>query len=344
LKKPSDFPTKLTEGKMKKVVACIPNFSEGRDPEKIVQIADEIRKVKGVAVLDVASDKDHNRTVITFAGAPLAVKEAAVAGAARAMEVIDMSLHKGGHPRIGATDVIPFVPVKGVTMDECVQVAREAGREVGELGIPVYLYEEAAYRLERKSLQAIRKGQYEALPEKLIQEQWKPDYGPARFNPKSGATVIGARAFVIAFNVNVQSQNMVLAKNIAEIIRESGYIAVDTGKKIRVPGVLPCVKAIGVDLRELGLVQVSMNLTNYTVTPMHLAYETIKKLAHLCNVGIHSSEIVGLVPAEALAMSGRFYSPQENKMKNLVHIAVDQMRLNAVEAFIPEKKIIEWMI
>ncbi|MBW2148109.1 MAG: glutamate formimidoyltransferase [Deltaproteobacteria bacterium] len=330
---------------MKEIIACVPNFSEGRDFEKIRKITDEIKKVKDLKLLDIASDKDHHRTVVTFVGGPSAIKTAAFASIARATELIDMSSHKGGHPRIGATDVFPFVPVRGVTMETCVQLARELGKEVGEkLGIPVYLYEEAANKPERKSLQVIRKGQYEALPTKLKQKQWEPDYGPAEFNPKSGATVIGARGYVIAFNVNLQSRAIALAKRIAEIIRESGSVEVNNNKTIRVPGVLNFVKAIGVDLKEYGLVQVSMNLTNYKVTPMHMAFETIKRLAGLSEIEIHSSEIVGLITEESLLMSGKFYSPRAYRKKSLITIAVEQMMLDKFEKFAPERKIIEWMI
>ncbi len=287
---------------MEKIVECVPNFSEGRDSEKMGKIAAEIEKVEGVKLLDVASDWDHNRTVVTFAGAPIAVKEAAFSAIAKAAELIDMSLHKGEHPRMGAVDVCPFVPIKGATMKDCVKLARELGRRVGqELGISVYLYEEAAQKLERKNLEDIRRGEYEFLAEKLKLEEWKPDYGPVEFNKKSGAIVVGAREFLIAFNVNLKSDNLDLAKNIARIIRHSGGISeIKKGEKIRIPGVFRTVKAIGVDMRDKGYVQVSINLTNYKIDPVYVVFETIKRIAELAGVEIRSSELIGLAPADAL--------------------------------------------
>ncbi|MCD6276640.1 glutamate formimidoyltransferase, partial [candidate division WOR-3 bacterium] len=210
---------------MNKIVECVPNFSEGRDMGIIKQITDEIEKVEGAILLDVDPGADTNRTVVTFVGTPEAVKEAAFRAIKKAAELIDMSKHKGAHPRMGATDVCPFVPVSGVTMEDCVQIAREVGERVaGELGIPVYLYEEAATRPERRSLADIRAGEYEGLPEKLKDPEWKPDFGEPVFNPKSGATVIGAREFLIAYNLNVNTRDRKLAHRVALRIREKGRI------------------------------------------------------------------------------------------------------------------------
>ncbi len=287
---------------MRKIIECVPNISEGRNPGKIKKITDEIKKVKRVKLLDVESDRDHNRTVVTFIGEPSAIKKAAFSAIKKAGELIDMSKHHGEHPRMGAVDVCPFIPVKGVTMEDCIKLARELGKKVGqELDIPVYLYEEAARKPERKNLENIRRGEYEALPEKLKLEEWKPDFGPAAFNPKFGAVVIGAREFLIAFNVNLKSDNLDLAKNIVRIIRHSGGLSeIKEGEKIRIPGVFKTVKAIDVDARNKGYVQISMNLTDYKIDPLYIVFETIKRVAELCNVEIFNSEIIGLAPADAM--------------------------------------------
>ncbi len=330
---------------MEQLIACMPNFSEGRDQEKINAIAEEIRKIEDVKLLDVSSNRDHNRAVITFGGGLSGIRKAAFASIAKATELIDMAYHRGGHPRLGATDVVPFVPLRGVSMEDCVRIAREVGRDVGEkLGVPVYLYTEAATSIERRSLQAIRKGQYEALPAKLSQESWRPDFGPPEFNPKTGATIVGARGFVIAYNVNLKSRDSELAQKIAELIRDSGSMETDQGIRFKVPGVLPFIKAIGVNLEEFGLVQVSMNVMNYNALPMHIAYETIKRIAALCKVEIHSSEIVGVVPEEALVISGKFYSPDTQEVAELIRVARKHLKLDQFEKFEPEKKIIEWMM
>ncbi|MDO8140046.1 MAG: glutamate formimidoyltransferase, partial [Candidatus Brocadiales bacterium] len=286
---------------MNKIIECVPNFSEGRDAQKIAQIAGEIEKVKDVKLLNVESDADYNRTVVTFAGKPEAVKDAAFYAIETAAEVIDMSHHKGAHPRIGATDVCPFVPVSNVTMDECVQIARQLGKEVGEwFGIPVYLYAEAAIIPERCVLSDIRKGEYEGLPEKLKDEKWQPDYGPKEFNDnvkRTGATVIGAREFLIAYNVNLDTQDIQIANKISGIVRTSGVIQInENGEKVRVPGLLKHVQAMGVYLKEHNITQVSMNLQNYKVTPPHVAFEEVKKQAEKFGVRVTGSEVVGLIP------------------------------------------------
>jgi glutamate formiminotransferase len=270
-----------------KLLECIPNISEGKDQEKITLMADEVRKEKGAKLLDVSSDKDHHRSVFTFIGEPVAVKKAALSLALKAIELIDMNKHQGAHPRLGAVDVVPFVPIQGVEMEEAVQVAREFGREFGKRGIPVYFYEEAATSPERRDLPSIRKGEYEGLKEKLSDPKWKPDEGPGSFNPKSGATVVGARFPLVAYNVNLKTEDLSLAKEIARKVRFKD-------------GGFPHVRAMGVALKEKGMVQVSMNLTNYRITNIPRVYEFIKEEAHKRGVEIGESEIVGLIPLGVL--------------------------------------------
>lgn len=330
---------------MKKVVECVPNFSEGQDKGKIGLIAAEIKKIKGVKLLDVDPDADYNRTVLSFAGKPEAVKKAAFRVIAKAVELIDMSHHQGEHPRMGACDVCPFVPIQNVTMAECVELAKELGKEVGrKLKIPVYLYEEAAAKPERKNLAKIREGEYEGLERKLKNPRWKPDYGPKVFNKKAGAVVIGARTPLVAYNVNLRTKNKEIAGKIAGVIRESGWLAISReGKKVRIAGVLKAVKAMGVFLKEQGICQVSMNLTNYKVTPPHVAFETIKKISPGM-VEVLGSEIVGLVPKEAILMAGRFYAPEEKSEEKLIKAAVKNLGLNSFKRFNPKEKIIEYLI
>ena len=333
---------------MNKIIECVPNFSEGRDAGKIAKIVGEIEKVKDVKLLNVESDADYNRTVVTFAGKPEAVKDAAFYAIEMAAEVIDMSCHKGAHPRIGATDVCPFVPVSNATMDECVQVARSLGKEVGEwLGIPVYLYGEAAVIPERHILPDIRKGEYEGLPEKLKDEKWQPDYGPVEFNDnvrRTGATVIGAREFLIAYNVNLDTQDIQIANKISGIVRASGVVQInEKGEKVRITGLLKFVQAMGVYLKEHNITQVSMNLLNYKVTPPHVAFEEAKKQAEKFGVHVTGSEVVGLIPKEALLAAGRFYAGELSE-KQLIAAAVERLGLSQLNKFIPEKKVIEYML
>ncbi|SHE45173.1 glutamate formiminotransferase [Thermoanaerobacter uzonensis DSM 18761] len=291
---------------MDQIIECVPNFSEGRDQEKIAQLVKEVVSTEGVKLLDYSSDKDHNRTVITFCGDAKGVKEAAFKLIKKASEIIDMRYHKGEHPRIGATDVVPFIPVKNATMEECVQIAREVGERVGrELNIPVYLYEEAATTLERKNLENIRRGEYEGFFEKIKQPEWKPDFGPQEMNPKSGATVIGARNFLIAYNVNIATDNIDIANKIAKAIRFSS-------------GGYRYVKAMGVELKERGIVQVSMNLTDFNKTPIYRVFETIKAEALRYGVNVIGSEIIGLVPAKALFDVADYYLRIENFSENMV--------------------------
>jgi len=291
---------------MDQIIECVPNFSEGRDREKIAQLVKEVVSTEGVKLLDYSSDKDHNRTVITFCGDAKGVKEAAFKLIKKASEIIDMRYHKGEHPRIGATDVVPFIPVKNATMEECIQIAREVGERVGrELNIPVYLYEEAATTPERKNLENIRRGEYEGFFEKIKQPEWKPDFGPQEMNPKSGATVIGARNFLIAYNVNLATDNIDIANKIAKAIRFSN-------------GGYRYVKAMGVELKERGIVQVSMNLTDFNKTPIYRVFETIKAEASRYGVNVIGSEIIGLVPAKALFDVADYYLRIENFSENMV--------------------------
>ncbi len=327
----------------KKVIECVPNFSEGRNLDIIDKIASAVKSTQNVKLLNVEPDKDYNRTVITFAGEPSGVREAAFNAISTASELIDMSRQKGEHPRIGATDVCPIIPVANATMEECVKLADELGRDVGEkLGIPVYLYEDAARSEERRNLENIRKGEYEGLEQKL--RDLVPDYGPVEYNDKirkSGATVIGARFFLIAYNVNLSFDDIRVANEIARKVRESGSMIEDeTGKKKRVPGMLKYVKAIGVELREYNISQVSMNLTNYKETPIHTAFETVKTQAHEHGVEATGSEVIGLVPKEALVEAGTFYAGN-NPEEELIKAAIENLGLSQLNEFEPGNKIIE---
>lgn len=277
-----------------RLLECVPNISEGRDQEKIAFIAEEVKKQNKVKLLGCSSDRDHHRSVFTFIGEPEAVKDAAISLAMKAFDLIDMKEHRGDHPRLGAVDVVPFIPIQGVEMEEAVQIAREFGRGLGKRGIPVFFYEEAATRPERKDLPSIRKGEYEGLAEKLKDPEWKPDEGPDHFNPKSGATVVGARFPLVAFNVNLKTKDISLAKEIARKVRFKD-------------GGFPHVRAIGVDLKEKGMVQVSMNLTHYRVTNIPEVYEFIKKEAMGKGIEIEGSEIVGLIPLGVLEGVARYY-------------------------------------
>jgi glutamate formiminotransferase len=270
-----------------RLLECVPNISEGRDQDKIASITEEVKKHRGVRLLDVSSDRDHHRSVFTFIGEPLAVKEAALSLVLKAIEIIDMTKHRGGHPRLGAVDVVPFVPIQGIEMGEAVQLAREFGKELGRKGISVFFYEEAATCGERKELPSIRKGEYEGLKEKLKDPKWKPDEGPDSFSPKSGATVVGARFPLVAYNVNLKTRDLAIAKEIAKKVRFKD-------------GGFPHVRAMGVDLKEKGMVQVSMNLTNYRVTNIPQVYEFIRQEALQRGVEVGGTEIVGLIPLGVL--------------------------------------------
>ncbi len=344
---------------MEKIVECVPNFSEGRNQEVINKIADAIRSVEGVVLLDVDPGQATNRTVYTFVGEPEAVKEAAFRAIKTAAELIDMRQHQGEHPRMGAADVVPFVPVSGVTMEDCVRLAEELGKRVGEeLGIPVYLYEYAARSEERRSLANIREGEYEALPKKLQDPKWKPDFGPAEFNErvaKTGATVIGAREFLIAYNVNLNTRDKKLAHEIALNIREKGRYKRDAngkivrderGNKVRVPGKLKAVRAIGWYIDEYGQAQVSINLVNYKITPLHRVFEACVEEAQKLGLRVTGSEIVGLVPKEAILQAGRYFLKKQGRStavseEELIHIADLSLGLSQLYPFKPDEKIIE---
>lgn len=339
-----------------KLVECVPNFSEGRDRDKIQAITREIETTPGVKLLDVDPGESTNRTVVTFIGSPEAVSEAAFRAIRKAAEVIDMRLHKGAHSRIGATDVCPFVPVSGVTMAECVELARALGRRVaGELGIPVYLYEEAAGRPERRNLAAIRSGEYEGLPDKLKDPNWTPDCGEAVFNARSGATVIGAREFLIAYNINLNTRDRKLASEIALNIRESGRAQRDSngeivrdavGNAVKLPGKFEQIKAVGWYIEDYGIAQISINFTNYKITPIHTVFDEVCQQAVRLGLRVTGSELVGLVPKEALLASGRHYLERQGKSPGvpddeLVRTAVLSLGLNDVVPFDGRKKIIE---
>ena len=339
---------------MSKIVECVPNFSEGRNIKIINAIAGAISGVHGVKFISAEPDRDYNRTVVTFVGDTAAVVEAAFVATKKAAELIDMTQHHGGHPRIGATDVVPFVPVSGVSMQDCVALAQEFGRRVGEeLEIPVYLYEAAASRPERKNLATIRRGEYEGLAEKLKDPAWQPDFGPSVFSPKSGATVTGARMFLIAYNVNLDTNDINVASEIALRVRESGRLKKDDqgnpvldadGNKITVPGTLRAVKAMGVLLEAHAIAQVSMNLVDFHVTPPHVAFEEVKKQAASLGVAVTGSEIVGLTPLEALLTAGRHYAPGAVSEDELVTVAVEKLGLSQLEQFDKTRKIIEFQL
>ncbi|MBC7186244.1 MAG: glutamate formimidoyltransferase [Calditrichaeota bacterium] len=344
---------------MQQLVECVPNFSEGRNRAAIDAITREIADTEGVKLLDVDPGADTNRTVVTFVGTPAGVVEAAFKAIRKAAELIDMSKHRGAHPRIGATDVCPFVPLAGCTMADCVALARQLGARVGEeLGIPVYLYEEAATRPERKNLADIRQGEYEGLPAKLKDPAWAPDFGPAVFNPKTGATVIGAREFLIAYNINLNTRDRRLAQEIALNIRESGRLQRDPegnilrdehGNPLRKPGKFQAVKAVGWYIPEYKQAQVSINLVNYKVTPPHVVFDEVCREAELLGLRVTGSELVGLIPLEALLMAGRYYLQKQGRSpglpeRDLVDIAVRSLGLNDICRFEPEKKIIEYQV
>lgn len=280
---------------MSKLIECVPNFSEGRRPEVIEAIVGEVRKVQGVRLLDVKPDASHNRTVVTFVGGPAAVKQAAFNACAKAAELIDMEKHSGEHPRIGATDVVPFIPVKEVTMEECVALANELAQEIADkLAIPVYMYEAAAKIPARKNLPEIRKGQYEGLKQEIANSDRRPDYGPARMHPTAGATVVGARQFLIAYNINLGTGDVAIAKKIANCIREA-------------KGGYRYVRAMGIMIEDRQVAQVTINMIDYTGTPLHRVFETVRAEAARYGVNVIGSEIVGLVPLQALLDAADYY-------------------------------------
>jgi glutamate formiminotransferase/formiminotetrahydrofolate cyclodeaminase len=345
-----------------RILECVPNFSEGRDPEIIRRIADAMGSVEGAVVLHVDPGKATNRTVVTVAGAPEAVMESAFRGIAEAAALIDMRKHQGEHPRMGATDVCPLVPISGIAMDEAAELARELAERVArELGIPTYLYEAAQPDPARRSLSVIREGEYEALDQKLRSPRWTPDFGPATFNAKSGATVIGARDFLVAYNVNLNTTSTRRANAVAFDVREAGRpqregnalsgkaMTDDSGAPLMLPGTLKAVKAIGWFIDEYGVAQVSMNLTDLGVTPVHAAFDEVERAARERGMRVTGSELVGLVPLKALVEAGRHYLRKQRRSlgvaeRELVHIAVRTLGLGELGAFVPEERIIEYRL
>ena len=346
----------------KRTIECVPNFSEGRDMGIIKQITDVIEAVDGVKLLDVDPGKDTNRTVVTFVGGPEEIIEAAYHAVRKASELIDMSKHHGEHPRMGATDVCPLVPVSGITMEETVGFARKLAERIGnELQIPVYCYENAAFVEKRRNLADCRSGEYEGLKDKLTDPEWKPDFGPARFNVRSGATAVGARDFLVAFNVNLNTTSTRRANAIAYDVREKGrpmregdhvtgeIIRDENGNQVIIPGLLKCVKAIGWFIREYGIAQISMNLTNISVTPVHIAFDEVCRKADARGVRVTGSELVGLIPLKALLDAGRYFLEKQQRStgvsdEELIKIAVRSMGLNDIHPFKPEEKIIEYIM
>ncbi len=337
-----------------KIIECVPNYSEGKNENTFELMRQSVKNIKDVSLLSLEPDGDYNRVVVTLAGSESGILEGALAVSEAAALQIDMRLHKGEHPRMGAIDVVPFIPVKNTTMQECVEISKLYGKAISQkLQIPVYLYEEATSRPWRKSLSDIRKGEYEGLAGKLQHDEWYPDFGENIFNEKLGATVTGARFFLVAYNVNIQYPETSYVKEIAETLRESGKIQRDAegkpvkvdGKTVKIPGRLKHVKAMGVFLEKYGITQVSMNLTNYTVTPMHVAFEEAKKEAAKAGIRVSGSEIVGLVPLDAMLQSGRYYAGDKKyDEKSLVELAIEKLGLNDLSKFEPEQKIIDYMI
>src|SRR5881394_664867 len=347
---------------MQKLIECVPNFSEGRDLDVIRQITGAIESMDGVALLDVDPGATTNRTVVTFVGSPEGAVEAAFRAIQKAAELIDMRKHKGAHPRMGATDVCPFVPVSNVSWEEAIACAHQLAQRVGEeLNIPVYLYERAARGKSRSNLSVIRAGEYEGFFEKIKDPVWKPDFGPVVFNEKSGATVIGARDFLVAYNVNLNTKAVRRANSVAFDVREQGRVKTEdgtpsgkpvvdaNGEAVRIPGMLKHVKAIGWFVKEYGIAQVSMNLTNIEETPLHVAFDTCVEAASKRGLRVTGSEIVGMVPKKCLVDAGRYFLRKQKwsegaSEEELIDIAVKSMGLSELKPFDPKEKVIELKI
>lgn len=350
-----------------KLIECVPNFSEGRDPAKIKTITDAIAAVDGITVLDVDPGADTNRTVVTFVGEPEAVAEAAFQGIKTASKVIDMSQQTGTHSRMGATDVCPFIPVSNVSDEGCVELSKQVGQRVGnELDIPVYLYEKSAQNDDRVKLPDIRKGEYEGLAEKLTDPNWKPDFGPAKLHVKAGATVIGCREFLIAYNINLNTKDHRLATDIAFELRETGrskripnpksknlldgeIVRHKDGKPVKVPGMFKDVKGIGWYVGAFNRAQISINFNNYKVSTIHDVYDAACKLADERGIHVTGSELVGLIPLEAMVMAGKHYLKKQNRsigvpVADIVECAVQSLGLNDVTKFDPQEKIIDYAV
>ena len=347
---------------MKQLIECVPNFSEGKDHYIIKQITDEIESVEGAKLLDVDPGKATNRTVVTFVGDPDSVLEAAFRAVKKASQVIDMSKHKGAHPRFGATDVCPLVPVSNISMDEVVILARKLAERIGkELEIPVYCYENAAFDKKRRNLASVRSGEYEGLKEKFADSKWKPDFGPVKFNSRTGAIAVGARDFLVAYNINLNTTSTRRANAIAFDIRERGrvkrkgrsldseVVKDENGNPVYEPGSLKAVKAIGWYIKEYGIAQISINLTNISITPIHIAFDEVCRRANERGVRVTGSEMVGLVPLKAMLDAGRYFLKKQQRSvgvpdRELIKIAVKSLGLDDLYAFKPQEKIIEYMI
>lgn len=349
----------------KRIIECVPNFSEGRDMEVIKQITNAIESVKGVKLLDVDPGEATNRTVITFVGEPEAVADAAVASIKRATELIDMRLHKGAHPRMGACDVCPLIPVSGITMDECAELARDLAKRIAdELAVPTYCYEAAAFKPERRNLAVCREGEYEALPEKMANEDKRPDFGARAYDEgiaRTGATAVGARDFLVAVNYNLNTTSTRRANAIAFDVREKGrpkregnpitgkIIKDENGEPVMIPGTLKACKAIGWFIEEYGIAQVSMNMTNLSVTPLHVAFDEVCRAADARGVRVTGTEIVGLVPKKTLVDAGRHFLLKQHRStglpeRELVRIAIESMGLSNLKEFKPEEKVVEYIL
>ena len=349
----------------KRIIECVPNFSEGCDMEIIKQITNAIESVKGVKLLDVDPGEATNRTVITFVGEPEAVADAAVASIKRATELIDMRLHKGAHPRMGACDVCPLIPVSGITMDECAELARDLAKRIAdELAVPTYCYEAAAFKPERRNLAVCREGEYEALPEKMANEDKRPDFGARAYDEgiaRTGATAVGARDFLVAVNYNLNTTSTRRANAIAFDVREKGrpkregnpitgkIIKDENGEPVMIPGTLKACKAIGWFIEEYGIAQVSMNMTNLSVTPLHVAFDEVCRAADARGVRVTGTEIVGLVPKKTLVDAGRHFLLKQHRStglpeKELVRIAIESMGLSNLKEFKPEEKVVEYIL
>jgi glutamate formiminotransferase/formiminotetrahydrofolate cyclodeaminase len=350
---------------MKRIIECVPNFSEGRNMAVIKEITNAIESVEGIKLLDVDPGKATNRTVVTFVGLPEDVVEAAFRGIKKASEVIDMKNHTGEHPRFGATDVCPLVPVSGVTMEEAVELARKLAERVGnELGIPVFCYEFAAFTDERKSLANCRSGEYEGLKDRISTERWKPDFGPAQFSEnvaRTGASAIGARNFLVAYNVNLNTTSTRRANSIAFDIREAGrvkregdpitgkIVTDENGEPVRIPGTLKKTRAIGWYIEEYGIAQISINLTDISVTPVHVAFDEVCEKARERGIRVTGSELIGLIPLNAMLDAGKYFLRKQQRSTGIsddeiIKIAVKSLGLNELAPFDPRKKIIEYVI
>jgi glutamate formiminotransferase/formiminotetrahydrofolate cyclodeaminase len=347
---------------MQKLIECVPNFSEGRDQNIIGQITNAIESVEGVSLLDVDSGASTNRTVVTFVAAPGAAVEAAFRGIKKAAELIDMRRHKGAHPRMGATDVCPFIPISNVSWEEAIECTNRLGKRVGdELQIPVYLYERAAKNRSRSNLSVIRAGEYEGFFEKIKQPEWRPDFGPSVFNQKSGGTVIGVRDFLVAYNANLNTKSVRRATSVAFDVREQGRVKTEdgtpsgkpvldpNGEPVRIPGMLKHVKAIGWFVKEYGIAQVSMNLTNIEETPLHVAFDACSESAATRGLRVTGSEIVGMVPKKCLVDAGRYFLRKQQwsegaSEEELIEIAIRSMGLSELKPFDPKEKVIELKI